>query len=113
MREFCALCQKTVDSNAWRYTKVGFKDGAERFVYLCDKHFKPRQYELGYIKKQRDRFRDDLVQPWGLDGKPNPDFIKLYPDQAIKNFSEKDLKGVPTSQTFAQRFKKEKGKIDG
>lgn len=34
----------------------------------------------------------DIQQPWGADGKPNADFIRLYPKQAAAVFDEKTMR---------------------
>lgn len=33
----------------------------------------------------------DLLQPYGANGKPNPDFIKAYPDKASAIFSDEEI----------------------
>jgi hypothetical protein len=44
------------------------------------------------IQSQRDSHGADILQPWDTRGKPNPDFLKKYPDRAKDYFSKKDLK---------------------
>lgn len=43
----------------------------------------------------RDRDREDnqrdLIQPW-VNGKPNTEFIREYPEYAAENFTEDELK---------------------
>lgn len=40
------------------------------------------QYKGWTHDKQRSEHRADLVQPYTSDGKPNQEFITLYPDEA-------------------------------
>lgn len=46
------------------------------------------------IQEQRDKHNADTTQPYlpGKDMKPNPDFIKLYPEMAKEYFPEEQLK---------------------
>ena len=32
--------------------------------------------------RQREEHRRDLIQPWTRDGKPNPEFVSEYPEEA-------------------------------
>jgi len=42
------------------------------------------------INQQRDQFAKDILQPWdGL--KPNPEFVKAFPEKAIDHFSPEQL----------------------
>lgn len=45
------------------------------------------------IQDQRDKHNADITQPWlpGKDPKPNPDFVKLYPDAAKNYFTDDQL----------------------
>ncbi len=51
------------------------------------------QSKADRIGEQRDKFDGDMMQPWaeGKDQKPNPDFIKAYPDRAKDYFSDEEL----------------------
>ncbi len=40
------------------------------------------QYKEWTHDKQRQEHRADLIQPYTRDGKPNPEFINIYPDEA-------------------------------
>lgn len=40
---------------------------------------------------QRKKNYGDIVQPWE-NGKPNPDFVKRYPDRARDYFSDSELR---------------------
>ncbi len=39
---------------------------------------------------ERVDYRADMVQP-SVGGKPNPDFIRLYPEQAKETFTQKEI----------------------
>lgn len=45
---------------------------------------------------RRDREREehlaDIVQPWDRNGNPNPEFARLYPEEAKLNFGEEEYK---------------------
>lgn len=45
------------------------------------------------IQQQRDTHNADILQPWlpGKDMKPNPDFVKKYPDMAKNYFTNDQL----------------------
>lgn len=45
------------------------------------------------IQDQRDKHDGDIIQPWspGKDPKPNPDFIKAYPEKAQDYFTDEEL----------------------
>lgn len=45
------------------------------------------------IQSQRDTHDGDIIQPWleGKDQKPNPDFVRAYPDMAKTYFSDEQL----------------------
>lgn len=56
----------------------------------------PEFYNLTKIQRvqeQRDRHNKDILQPYlpGKDMKPNPDFVKAYPDKATDYFDRKQL----------------------
>jgi hypothetical protein len=34
----------------------------------------------------------DIAQPWGSDGKPNPTFIRAYPDKARHHFTDEEMR---------------------
>lgn len=56
----------------------------------------PEFYTLGKqhrIQQQRDSHNADTLQPWiGKDNKPNPDFVRKYPEKAKDYFSSEQLK---------------------
>lgn len=45
------------------------------------------------IQEQRDKHNADIMQPWasGKDVKPNPDFVKAYPEKAKDYFTPEQL----------------------
>jgi hypothetical protein len=44
------------------------------------------------IMEQRDKFEKDMLPPYiGKDNKPNPDFVREYPEMATDYFSEEQL----------------------
>jgi hypothetical protein len=57
---------------------------------------KDQAVSSGHAQYGRDRDYEDkqaeIVQPYTKDGKPSSDFAKLYPEQASKLFSEKDMR---------------------
>lgn len=46
------------------------------------------------VQEQRDKHNGDITQPWlpGKEAKPNPDFVRMYPDQAKNYFTDDQLK---------------------
>jgi len=45
------------------------------------------------VTQQRDQNARDILQPFvGKNNKPNPDFVKAYPERAKDYFKESDLK---------------------
>lgn len=46
------------------------------------------------VQEQRDKHNGDITQPWlpGKEAKPNPDFVRMYPDQAQNYFTDDQLK---------------------
>lgn len=43
------------------------------------------------IEKQQEEYMEDILQPWDIDGKPNKDFVKAYPDLVSDYFSPDEL----------------------
>lgn len=43
--------------------------------------------------QQRHNFRKDLIQGM-VDGKPNADFLKAYPDKAHERFTEQEIRDL-------------------
>lgn len=41
--------------------------------------------------RDREDHQKDMLQPW-VNGKPNTEFIRAYPDQAKEMYTEKELK---------------------
>ena len=41
-----------------------------------------QQLQRYNLESQAQKHDMDLIQPYGPDGKPNPDFIKYYPQEA-------------------------------
>lgn len=57
----------------------------------------PQHYNLTKqhrIQEERDKHDGDILQPWapGKDPKPNPDFVKAYPQMAKEYFTDEQLK---------------------
>ena len=54
-----------------------------------------RSAHAGHATYLRARDREDnlrdLIQPWDRHGRPNPEFIREYPEEAKLNFSEEEL----------------------
>ena len=52
--------------------------------------------KLHRIQQQQDQHDAEIMQPWmpGKDQKPNPDFVKTYPERAKDYFSDEELKGL-------------------
>lgn len=42
-------------------------------------------------ERQREKHAADIVQPW-VNGEPNRDFIRAYPDRVSEYFTNDDLK---------------------
>lgn len=64
-----------------------------------DKYTAPEFYsmtQIHRIQSERDKHNGDIEQPYlpGKDMKPNPNFLKLYPDRARDYFSEEQLKKI-------------------
>jgi len=64
-----------------------------------DKIESPEFYSLDKIhriQRQLDMHGKDILQPYanGKDWKPNPDFVKAYPDKAKDYFSDDQLKKI-------------------
>lgn len=49
--------------------------------------------ERDRIIHQRDRFAKDIIQPW-INNKPNPEFVKAYPEMRDTYFSEEQLREI-------------------
>lgn len=72
-------CQKCQDEDS----KVSIQNAPE--IYTLTK--------LHRIQEQRDKYDGDMLQPWlpGKDNKPNPDFVKAYPDVVKNYFTDEQL----------------------
>lgn len=46
-----------------------------------------KSYELD---RSKERFRRDFIQP-RTNGRPNPDFVKAYPEESKRYFSQEEL----------------------
>ena len=65
--------------------KLIYEPKTDTFYCLHDNDFVSSGYELSCIKKQREKYAKDIVQPYNLDGATNKDFKKLYPNsEALK-----------------------------
>ena len=88
MSEFyCAGCGKKHDDFFWKNKGDG---------WYCRKFYKPskaREWVPDYIKDDRRANVKDIIQPF-RGGEPSREYAKLYPEQAKKTFSKKELKGA-------------------
>lgn len=86
----CTNCQSVTN----RLTKAIL---AGRFGSYCPNCIQKqgRGAHAGHATYLRDRDREDnlrdLIQPWDRNGKPNPEFIREYPEEAKLNFTEEEL----------------------
>lgn len=57
-----------------------------------------RSASSGYASYHREREREDnrrdILQPRLNNNKPNPEFIREYPEQSKKIFTKEELKGI-------------------
>jgi len=45
------------------------------------------------VQADRDKNAKDVIQPWsGKGNKPNPDFVKAYPEHASSYFNNEQLR---------------------
>lgn len=84
MKIFCDGCNQEHDDQNWN------GKGGEWF---CSKFFTPTPYEFvpDRIKDDRKKFAKDMIQP-RIEGEPNPQFAKEYPQHAKKHFTDKELR---------------------
>lgn len=94
MIDTCVVHGK-VDSPSWKITSRG---------NLCSNCYKGRTLQAGFITSQsqrvtqdREKNEDMLVQPF-MANKPNPEFLKLYPDKAPDFYTKKELKKMGASK---------------
>lgn len=46
------------------------------------------------IQSDRLKHEGDILQPWDGQGKPNPEFVKVYPDKATEYFNREQLESL-------------------
>ncbi len=44
------------------------------------------QYKQYRHSTQRQEYKADIIQPYDHNGKPNPEFIKVYPERSVEYF---------------------------
>lgn len=88
---YCQGCQKEHKDYNWKHTTYTFEDG-EREGWFCSKYFKPKakEWTTDSIKEQRKRYKKDLLQPY-RGGEPNREFIKEYPEDSKRYFTDKQI----------------------
>jgi hypothetical protein len=89
----CQGCEREHEDWAWKNTTYTFPDGS-RSGWFCTKWHKPRKSAEKvpeHVKQQRIENANDMVQPW-RQGEPSKEFIDLYPSEAKKTFTEKEIK---------------------
>lgn len=83
-----------VESSSWKLSPEG---------KLCGRCFKPRRARLGFlsgtshrVQADREQNEKEMLQPY-LGHRPNPDFLRAYPDQSQDFYSDEELKemGAP------------------
>ena len=50
------------------------------------------QYKQYRHSTQRQEHKADIMQPYDHNGKPNPEFIKIYPERSVEYFGEANVK---------------------
>lgn len=50
------------------------------------------EYKQYRHQTQRTEHKADLVQPYDHNGKPNPEFIKIYPERSIDYFGKDNIR---------------------
>ncbi len=50
------------------------------------------QYKQYRHSTQRQEHKADIIQPYDHNGKPNPDFIKVYPERSVDYFGEANVR---------------------
>ncbi len=50
------------------------------------------QYKQYRHSAQRQEHKADIVQPYDHNGKPNPEFIKIYPERSVDYFGEANVR---------------------
>lgn len=89
----CTICKKN-DGNVSGVVKDTYYTGLCRSCF--DGLLVDQSVSSGWADYMRSRdFEDhqaDIAQPYSKDGKPNSDFIKLYPERAKSMFSDKEIR---------------------
>lgn len=83
----CPVCKKPSDN-----VRAAVKNG-KYISERCDRCLSLAVSSAVYARKferdaQAKTFRRDLIQPLGMDGKINPEYVKEYPEQAKKQFGD-------------------------
>lgn len=77
--KICSNCGKEYQYQV----KLVYNDKVDAFHCYHDGEFIASNYELSFVKKQREKYAKDLVQPYNHDGTFNKDFKKLYPNSEV------------------------------
>ena len=89
----CKGCNRKHDDFNWKHTSYEFEDG-KRSGWFCTKWFKPsgaKEWVPERIKQDRKKFAKDMIQPY-RGGEPNKEFVKEYPRESERYFTEKQIK---------------------
>lgn len=83
----CPVCKKPRDN-----LRTAIKNG-KYISERCESCLSLATSSAVYARKferdaQAKTFRRDLIQPRGMDGKVNPEFVKEFPDQAREKFGD-------------------------
>lgn len=74
----CPLCKNQLEKHA---------------VHTCDSNINLKTGD-GTIEQQRERFKEETLQPYTEDGKVNNDFIKVYGKNKHPQFNKEIMKGI-------------------
>jgi len=85
----CELCEKNKSSVSAILNGTYYKN-------LCtDCKLSNNKVSSGHATWERsidvEDSQFDIMQPWGSNGKPNPDFIKAYPEQSAAVFTQEEM----------------------
>lgn len=106
MTRVCVVHGRTKSTN-WRITTKG---------YSCERCFSPQKIRPGFLSSNSYRVKKDqlahekeLTQPY-LGNKPNPEFLRAYPDQAKHFYTDKELKDFGATKIKSTKGDRFKGK---
>ncbi len=97
MAKYCVGCQKEHEDFNWIYKTYEVESGdkiVKKDGWFCREwHTPSRMATPERIKDQRIKHAKDIVQPHRK-GQPSKEFIDLYPKQAKKMFTKKEVKNA-------------------